>query len=83
MVFDGVIWMECFEVKQEQENLWSVSCQGCTLSLYSSEDEARWAALMLASNSSESGTQAMVVITPPEVSQLPQGVRGARRFTGM
>jgi hypothetical protein len=75
--------MECFEVKQEQEDLWSVSCQGRTLHFYSSEEEARWAALMLASNRSESGTQAMVVITPPEVSQLPLGVRGARRFTGM
>ncbi|WP_377030621.1 hypothetical protein [Microvirga arabica] len=48
--------MECFEVKQEQDDLWSVSCRGRTLSRYSSEEEARWAALMLASNRSESGT---------------------------
>jgi hypothetical protein len=75
--------MECFEVKQEQEDLWSVSCQGRTLSLYSSEEQARWAALMLASTKSQSGTQAMVVITPPEVSQLPQDTQKTRRFTGM
>ena len=75
--------MECFEVKQEQDDLWSVSCQGRTLYVYSSEAEARWAALMLASNRSKSGNQAMVFITPPEVSQLPQGTRGTRRFTGM
>ena len=75
--------MECFEVKQEQEDLWSVSCQGRALYFYSSEEEARWAALMLASNRSQSGTQAMVVITPPEVSHFPQAGQGTQRFTGM
>jgi hypothetical protein len=48
--------MECFEMKQEQEDLWSVSCQGRALYFYSSEEEARWAALMLASAKSQSGT---------------------------
>jgi hypothetical protein len=75
--------MECFEVKQEQEDLWSVSRQGRALYFYSSEEEARWAALMLASAKSQSGTQAMIVITPPEVSQLPQDTQKTRRFTGM
>lgn len=59
--------MQWFEVRQEeQENLWSVSSEGRTLYLYSSEEEARRAALMLASDSCQSGTQASVVIKPPE-----------------
>ena len=43
--------MQWFEVRQDQEDLWSVSSKGRTLYLYSSEDEARQAALMLASDS--------------------------------
>jgi hypothetical protein len=42
--------MRRFEVRQEQEDLWSVSSKGRTLYLYSSEEEARQAALMLASD---------------------------------
>ena len=41
--------MQWFEVRQVQEDLWSVSSKGRTLYLYSSEEEARQAALMLAS----------------------------------
>ena len=37
--------MRWFEVRQEQEDLWSVSSKGRTLYLYSSEEEARQAAL--------------------------------------
>ncbi len=73
--------MERFEVKQEQEDRWSVSCKGRTLYLYSSEKEARWAALMLASDSCQSGTQASVVITPERLYSL--GPQRHRRFTGM
>jgi hypothetical protein len=74
--------MQWFEVKQEQEDLWSVSCQGRTLYLYSSEEEARGAALMLATDRCQSGTQASVVVKPPEprYSLYP---RRQRRFTGM
>ncbi len=73
--------MQRFEVKQEQEDRWSVSTKGRTLYLYSSEEEARWAALMLASDSCQSGTQASVVITPERHYSL--GSQGHRRFTGM
>jgi len=75
--------MECFEVRQEQQDLWSVSSNGATLCRYPSEEEARWAALMLASDLCQSGTQATVVITPPELSDVPPGARSVQRFTGM
>ncbi len=74
--------MKWFEVRQEQEDLWSVSSKGRTLYLYSSEEEARQAALMLASDSCQSGIQASVVIEPP----MPHHSRNhqeRRRFTGM
>ncbi len=48
--------MQRFQVKQEQEDIWSVSSNSRILYLYSSEEEARWAALMLASDSCQSGT---------------------------
>jgi hypothetical protein len=74
--------MQWFEVRQEQEDGWSVSSNGRTLYLYSSEEEARQAALMLASDSCRSGTQASVVIKPtePRYSLYPQR---HRRFSGM
>jgi hypothetical protein len=74
--------MQRFEVKQEQEDRWIVSSNSRTLYLYSSEEEARWAALMLASDSCESGTQASVIIEPPTThhSRNPQR---KRQFTGM
>jgi hypothetical protein len=75
--------MECFEVRQELEDLWSVSSNGAALYRYASEEEARWAALMLASDRCRSGTQATVVITPPEPSHMPQDARTTHRFTGM
>ena len=74
--------MQWFEVRQDQEDLWSVSSQGCTLYLYSSEDEARQAALMLASDSCHSGTQASVIIKPPGPHYSPNPQRH-RRFSGM
>ncbi len=74
--------MQWFEVRQVQEDLWSVSSKGRTLYLYSSEDEARQAALMLASDSCHSGTQASVIIKPPE-RHYSLGPQRQRRFTGM
>ena len=74
--------MQWFEVRQEQEDLWSVSSKGRTLYLYSSEEEARQAALMLASDSCHSGTQASVIIKPPE-RHYSLGPQRQRRFTGM
>ena len=74
--------MRRFEVRQEQEDPWSVSSTGRTLDLYSSEEEARQAALMLASDSCQSGTQASVVIKPPE-RHYSLGPQRQRRFTGM
>ena len=74
--------MQRFDVKQEQEDIWSVSSKGRTLYLYSSEEEARWAALMLASDSCQSGTQASVVIEPP-MPHHSRNTQERRRFTGM
>ena len=74
--------MRQFEVRQEQEDLWSVSSKGRTLYLYSSEEEARQAALMLASDSCQSGTQASVVIKPPERHYSLYRQR-QQQFTGM
>ena len=74
--------MQWFEVRQEQEDRWSVSSNGRTLYLYSSEEEARQAALMLASDSCKSGIQASVVIKPPERHYSLSRQR-QRRFTGM
>ena len=74
--------MQWFEVRQDQEELWSVSSEGRTLYLYSSEEEARQAALMLASDSCHSGIQASVVIKPPERHYSPNPQRH-RRFSGM
>ena len=74
--------MQWFEVRQDQEDLWSVSSKGSTLYLYSSEEEARQAALMLASDSCQSGTQASVVIQPPRSRHFLNPHR-RRRFTGM
>jgi hypothetical protein len=74
--------MERFEVKQEQEHIWSVSSQGRVLYLYSSEEEARMAALSLASDTCQSGTQATVIISPAELNS-PLQSSGSKRFTGM
>jgi hypothetical protein len=75
--------MERFEVQQERDNLWSVSSQGRTLHLYASEEEARWAALMLASERCQSGQQASVTISPAQLSHPGQGEARLQRFTGM
>jgi hypothetical protein len=75
--------MECFEVRQEQEHPWSVSSRGQTLSVYQSEEEARWAALLLAYDRGQSGTQANVVIQPPASSHFPHEAQATQRFTGM
>lgn len=76
--------MEYFEIKQEQEDTWSVSSKGCVLHVFSTEKEARSAALILASDMCEAGTQASIVITPlPELSHFPQYTKRSRQFTGM
>jgi hypothetical protein len=74
--------MQWFQVRQEQEDRWSVSSKGRRLHLYSSEEEARGVAVMLASDSCQSGIQASVVIKPPEPRYRPNPQR-QRRFTGM
>ena len=74
--------MERFEVRQEQEDRWCVSSQGRVLYCYFSEEEARMAALMLASDISKSGTQATVIISPAELNRPLQNYE-TRRFTGM
>jgi len=63
---DGI--MQRFEVIQMREDLWSVMYQGQTLYQYTTEEEARWAALALATNACETGSQASVVITPSGMS---------------
>jgi hypothetical protein len=57
--------MQWFEVRQEQEDLWSVSSKGGTLYLYSSEEKARQAALMLASDDSKVVLLVVSHIIPP------------------
>jgi hypothetical protein len=47
----GAVHMQRFEVRQDHDDRWSVSSKDRILYLYSSEEEARWAALMLASDS--------------------------------
>ncbi len=74
--------MQRFQVKQEQEDIWSVSSNSRILYLYSSEEEARWAALMLASDSCQSGIQASVVIQPP-APRHSLNLQRRRQFTGM
>jgi hypothetical protein len=74
--------MQWFEVRQDQEDLWSVSSNGRILYLYSSEEEARQAALMLASDSCQSGIQASVVIKPP-APRYSRNSQRHRRFSGM
>jgi len=75
--------MERFEVQQEQDDLWSVSNNGRTLSLYPSEEAARWAALMLAAERCQSGHQASVTIAPAQWRNPGQAETGLERLTGM
>ena len=62
--------MQRFDVVQMQEDLWSVVYQGQALYQYTTEEEARWAALALATDACETGSQASVVITPPGMSDM-------------
>jgi hypothetical protein len=76
--------MQWFEVRQVHEDLWSVSSKGRTLYLYSSEDEARQAALMLASEGCHSGTKRVssssrLNDTTPWVLKDSGGSLGCRR----
>jgi hypothetical protein len=75
--------MERFEVRQQQDGLWAISRQGCILYRYPTEKEARWAALMLASNRCESGYQASVTISPAHASENSHAGTEYQRFTGM
>ncbi len=54
--------MRRFEVMQMQDDRWSVVDQGRILYWYTTEEEAREAALALASSSCQSGQQAAVVV---------------------
>jgi hypothetical protein len=80
---NGTNDVERFAVQQEQDNLWSVSSNGRTLSLYPSEEAARWAALMLASERCQSGHQASVTISPAQLRNPGQAEKRLERFTGM
>jgi hypothetical protein len=74
--------MQYFEVRQDRDDLWSVSSRGHILYQYTSKEQARQAALMLAVDSCQSGTQASVVIQPlgPDYSF---NFEQQQRFTGM
>ncbi len=52
-------------MRQDQEDLWSVSSRGRTLYLYSFEDKALQAALMLASDDSKVVLLVVSHIIPP------------------
>lgn len=75
--------MERFDVEQRQQGLWSIISQGVTLDLYSTEEEARSAALALALNRCASGCQASVTITPAHQVDRRDARTEFQRFTGM
>jgi hypothetical protein len=56
--------MQGFGVVQLQEDLWSVICQGQVLYLYTTEEEAQWAALALSRNDGQPNAQASVLASP-------------------
>ncbi len=66
--------MKCFEVRQEQEDLWSVSNNGAAMYRYTSEAEAHWAAVMLATKGGGSGAQATVALVSRDLSNNPHVV---------
>jgi hypothetical protein len=75
--------MQRFEVLQLQEDRWSVMYQGRTLYSYITEEEAREAALALATIACSSGQQASLVVSPAEqiIKSYPRN--RSLHFTGM
>jgi hypothetical protein len=59
--------MERFVVTRAHEDLWWVSHGDKKLSSYSTEEEARVAALALANEAAARGLQSTVVVVPPAV----------------
>lgn len=64
----GATNMQRFEVFHLQEDRWLVLCQGRAIYSYTTEEEAREAALELAAISHNSGCQASAVIPPVELT---------------
>jgi hypothetical protein len=75
--------MECFEVRHEQNHLWSVSSNGQVLHSYLCEKGALKTALMLASDRTRSGHQASVTISPAPVPSSSHSHARQLRFSGM
>jgi hypothetical protein len=75
--------MHKYVVRQEHDELWWVSLQEKKLYFYTTEEEARSAALALARNASQSGTQATVLLLPSDTRVEVQDTRKPRRFTGL
>ena len=75
--------MRRLEVQQMEDDRWSVSEQGRILYWYDTEEEAREAALAMASDSCAVGRQANIVISPTKTGSVHTDSQGVRRFTGM
>jgi hypothetical protein len=74
--------MQRYVVQQEHEDLWTVSHRDQTLYEYTSEEEARSAALALAKNAAELGIQATVMVLPPG-TEVTVEREPRRRYSGM
>jgi hypothetical protein len=75
--------MERYVVTQEHEELWWVSHQDAKLYCYSTEAEARLAALALARDATQGGAQATVLVMPSSTEVEVHDTRPLRRFSGM
>jgi hypothetical protein len=75
--------MHRFQVFHLQEDRWLVMCQGRAIYSYTTEEEAREAALELAALSYNSGHQASTVSSPVELSSGASRQHPAVVFTGM
>jgi hypothetical protein len=79
----GATDMQRFEVFQLQEDRWLVMCQGRAIYSYTTEEEAREAALELAAISYRSGRQASTIVSPVELSRAAARQHPAVVLTGM
>jgi hypothetical protein len=75
--------LQRFVVTQDDEELWSVRQDGADLYCYPTEDEARSAALALASQATEAGAAASVVIVPRRPEMTVDAAFKRSPFTGM
>jgi hypothetical protein len=82
-IHGGAAGMRRFEVQQMEDDRWSVSDQGRILFWYDTEEEAREAALAMASDSCVAGRQANIVISPTMTGSIHTDPQRVRRFTGM